>query len=216
MVASFFATVTDLVAAHPYLAYGVVLLLALSESLPVIGAFIPGTAAILAVTALVPSGIVKLWPLLAGATIGAILGDGFSFWLGHRYYREILERWPLNRYRDLVARSEEFFARHGDKSIFIARFTPGVRAFVPMVAGILRVPVYRFYAANILSALVWAPSHIVPAVFVGAAFGAFGAAAKPLAILVILIIVIGWAGVRLAQLVLRSTPMLASDLSGWL
>ncbi len=43
MVASLFAAVTDLVAAHPYLAYGVVLLLALSESLPVIGAFIPGT-----------------------------------------------------------------------------------------------------------------------------------------------------------------------------
>lgn len=213
MVTSFFTAVTDLVAAHPYLAYGVVLLLAMSESLPVIGAFIPGTAAILAVSALVPSGIVKLWPLLSAATIGAIIGDGFSFWLGHHYYREILERWPLNRHRDLVARSEEFFARHGDKSIFIARFTPGVRAFVPMVAGILRVPVYRFYAANILSAFVWAPSHIVPAVFVGAAFGALGTAAKPLAILVVLIIAIGWAGVRLARTVLRCAPVLASDLS---
>lgn len=214
MATSFFVAITDLVAAHPYLSYGVVLLLAMSESLPVIGAFIPGTAAILAVSALVPSGIVKLWPLLAAATIGAIIGDGVSFWLGHHYYREILERWPLNRHRDLVARSEEFFARHGDKSIFIARFTPGVRAFVPMVAGILRVPVYRFYAANILSALIWAPSHIVPAVFVGAAFGTLGTAAKPLAILVVLIIVIGWAGVRLARIVLRRAPILASDLSG--
>jgi undecaprenyl-diphosphatase len=67
-------------------------------------------------------------------------------------------------------KSEAFFARHGDKSVFIARFVPGVRAFIPLIAGVLGMRVSRFYAANILSALVWAPSHILPAVLVGSAF----------------------------------------------
>ncbi len=213
MAASFFSAVTAFVAAHPHLAYLAVLLLALSESIPVVGAVVPGTAIILAVSALVPSGIVTLWPLLGAAFAGAVIGDGVSFWLGHRHHRAILGRWPLSRYPDLVARSEDFFARHGDKSIFIARFTPGVRAFVPLVAGMLRMPVRRFYVANVLSALVWAPSHILPAVFVGAAFGMFGAAAKPLAILAVLIVVVLWAATRLVRLVLRRGPPLAARMS---
>ncbi len=213
MVTSIFTAVTTFIAAHPHLAYAVVLLLALSESVQIIGVFIPGTAAILAISALVPSGIVKLWPLLGAATIGAIIGDGLSFWVGHRYHREILERWPLSRHPDLIARSEAFFTRHGDKSVFIARFTPGVRAFIPLIAGILQMSVRRFYVANILSALVWAPSHILPAVFVGAAFGMFGAAAKPLAILVVLIVVFIWAMIRLVRLALRHGPALLSCLS---
>lgn len=213
MLASFFSVVTSFIATHPHLAYAAVLLLALTESIPIVGVFVPGTAAILAVSALIPSGVVTLWPMLGAAASGAIIGDGLSFWLGHRYHREILERWPLNRHPDLISRSEAFFARHGDKSVFIARFTPGVRAFIPLIAGMVRMPVRRFYAANILSALVWAPSHILPAVFVGAAFSMFGAAAKPLAILVVLIVITIWIAIRLVKLALRHGPPLASRMS---
>ncbi len=56
----------------------------------------------------------------------------------------------------------------------------------------LGMPVRRFYAVNVASALAWAPSHILPGVLVGAAFGIFGAAAKPLAILLIVLLVTGW------------------------
>lgn len=216
MVASFFADVIAFIAANPHLAYAAILLLALSESIPVIGVFFPGTAAILAVSTLVPSGVVKLWPLLGAAIVGAIIGDGLSFWIGHRYHSEILKRWPLNRYPDLIARSERFFAQHGDKSVLIARFTPGVRAFIPLIAGMLRMPVRRFYVANILSALVWAPSHILPAVFVGAAFSTFGAAAKPIGILIVLIVVVIWTVIRLVKFALRRGPSLLSRISAWL
>lgn len=216
MVASFFADVIVFIAAYPFLAYTAILLLALSESIPFIGVFIPGTAAILAVSALVPSGVVKLWPLLSAATIGAIIGDGLSFWIGHRYHREIFERWPLNRHPELITRSEAFFARHGDKSVFVARFTPGVRAFVPLIAGMLQMSVRRFYIANILSAFVWAPSHILPAVFVGAAFSLFGAAARPLAILLVVIVVVIWTAIRLVRFVLHHGLPLVSRLLTWL
>lgn len=203
MVASFFSAVTDFIAAHPHFAYAAVLLLALSESVPVIGAVVPGTAVILAISALVPTGVVTLWPLLGAAVTGAVLGDGLSFWIGHRYNQNILESWPINRHPDLVAKSEAFFGRHGDKGVFIARFVPGVRAFIPLIAGVLGMRVSRFYAANILSALVWAPSHILPAVLVGSAFKQFGAAAKPLAVLVVLLIVIIWAAIHVVRLALR-------------
>ncbi|MGE0629317.1 MAG: VTT domain-containing protein [Hyphomicrobiaceae bacterium] len=216
MVTSFLSAVTAFIAAHPHLAYAAVLLLALSESIPVVGVLVPGSAIILAIGALVPSGAVELWPLLAAAIVGAVIGDGLSFWLGHHYQRAILNLWPLSRYPGLVARSEAFFARHGDKSVFLARFIPGVRAFVPLLAGVLRMRPLRFYAANLLSALVWAPAHILPGVLVGASFSLFGEAAKPLAVLLILIIVLVWATIHVVRFALhRGLPLLVST-AEWL
>lgn len=202
-VSGFLHAVTGFIAENPHYAYAAVLLLALSESLPVIGAFIPGSAVIIALSALVPGGTLKLWPLLAVASAGAIIGDGFAYWLGHRYNRAILDHWPLKRQPGLVAVSEAFFNRHGNKSVFIARFTPGVRAIVPLFAGILRMPARRFYAANVLSALVWAPSHILPGVLAGASLGYFGAAAEPVAIIALMLVAFAWFLLQVLRLFVR-------------
>src|SRR5216683_4854334 len=203
MMTSLLSAVTGLIASHPHFAYAAVFLLALSESIPIIGAVVPGSAVILAISVLVPSGVVTLWPLLIAATAGAIIGDGLSFWLGHRYHREILGLWPLNRHPELIQRSEAFFTRHGDKSVFLARFTPGVRAFVPLLAGMFGMSVSRFYAVNIASALAWAPSHILPGVLVGATFSIFGAAARPLAILLVVLVTAGWVFLHVVRWTLR-------------
>jgi membrane protein DedA with SNARE-associated domain/membrane-associated phospholipid phosphatase len=212
MMTSLFSAATGFIAAHPHVAYAAVLLLALSESIPVIGVVVPGSAVILAISALVPSGVVALWPLMIAATLGAVIGDGLSFWLGHRYHREILGLWPLNRYPELIARSEAFFSRHGDKSVFLARFTPGVRAFIPLLAGMLRMPARQFYAANVASALAWAPSHTLPGVLVGATFGLLGAAAKPLAILLVILVVALWAVTHAVRYALRrGIPLLLAE-----
>ena len=65
-------------------------LAALLEAVPVVGSVIPGSTVILALSALVPSGELKLqWVLLAAIT-GAMVGDGSAFWAGHRSQREIL------------------------------------------------------------------------------------------------------------------------------
>jgi SNARE associated Golgi protein len=87
----------------------------------------------------VPQGILSVWPLQLSAILGAIAGDGFSYWLGHRYHEEILRRWPLNRHPELIARSEAFFHRHGAKSVFLGRFTPVV-ACVHLGADAVYVP----------------------------------------------------------------------------
>jgi membrane protein DedA with SNARE-associated domain len=147
----------DFIGAHPQFAFVTVLLLALSEAVPVIGTVVPGSTLILAISALATSADVKPWLLLVAAVAGAIAGDGLSFWLGHQYHREILRGWPLNRFPGLIARSAQFIQKHGIASVFLARFTAVVRAFVPLVAGMLRMSSRHFYIANVLSALVWAP-----------------------------------------------------------
>ena len=60
-----------------------------------------------------------------------------------------------------------------------------MRAFVPLVAGMLRMSPRQFYAANILSALVWAPAHVFPGVLLGMAIKLTGVSAGQLTIFVI-------------------------------
>src|SRR5215467_9939779 len=134
---SYFAGLVDFVGAHPQLSFLAVFLLALSEAVPVIGTVVPGSTLILAISALVTAAGITPWALLVAAVLGAIAGDGFSFWLGHRYRRQILSGWPLNRFPWLIERSARFIRKYGITSVFLARFTAVVRAFVPLLAGIM-------------------------------------------------------------------------------
>jgi membrane protein DedA with SNARE-associated domain len=163
-VASFVDPLISFVSTHAWQAYVVLFLAALLEAVPVVGSVIPGSTIILALSALVPSGELKLEWVLAAAISGALLGDGSAFLIGHRSQREILSAWPMTHYPRVVAQSEAFFHRWGALAVFFARFVPPIRAFVPITAGALGMSPPRFYAVNIPAVLLWAPAHVLPGV----------------------------------------------------
>ena len=163
-MASFIDPLIAFVSAHAGLAYLTLFLAALLEAVPVVGSVIPGSTTILALSALIPGGELKLEWVLAAAAAGALLGDGSAFWIGHRAQREILSSWPLSNYPRLIAQSEAFFHRWGALAVFFARFVPPIRAFVPITAGALGMPPLRFFAVNIPAVLLWAPAHVLPGV----------------------------------------------------
>jgi membrane protein DedA with SNARE-associated domain len=169
-VASFLDPLIAFVSAHAWLAYLTLFLAALLEAVPVVGAVIPGSTIILALSALVPGGELRLEPVLAAAIAGALLGDGSAFWIGHRAQRKILSSWPLSTYPRLIAQSEAFFHRWGALAVFFARFVPPIRAFVPITAGALDMSPLRFYAVNIPAILLWASAHVLPGVLAVSAF----------------------------------------------
>jgi membrane protein DedA with SNARE-associated domain len=197
---SYFAEIVDFIGVHPHYALTAIFLLASSEAIPVIGTVVPGSTLIIGISALATGAHVDPWPLLGAAIVGAIFGDGLSFWLGRRYHREILLHWPLNRYPQFINRSEAFIQTYGGASVFLARFIAVVRAFVPLVAGILGMSSLQFYAVNILSALVWAPAHVFPGVLLGMALSFAGLSPGRLAILLI----VGLIAVLAAGQALRS------------
>ncbi len=161
---SFLDPLIAFVSAHPWLAYLTLFLAALLEAVPVVGSVVPGSTIILALSALVPGGELKLPFVLLAAIAGALLGDGSAFWIGHRRQREILTTWPLTNYPRIIEQSESFFHRFGTWAVFFARFVPPIRAFVPVTAGALAMPPAKFYAVNIPAILVWAPAHVLPGV----------------------------------------------------
>jgi membrane protein DedA with SNARE-associated domain len=197
-----FSEVTEYISAHPEYAIVTVFLLAFSEAIPIVGTVVPGSTLIVAISALAVDTDINPWHLLAAAVLGAIVGDGASFWLGQTCHREILGRWPLNRFPGFIARSEAFFTRFGSTSVFLARFTAVVRAFVPLIAGILRMPARQFYLANILSALVWAPAHVFPGVVFGLLVRLAGASPELIFVLAIAAMLLAVTVVRLARYLL--------------
>lgn len=177
---------------HPHWAGILIFLIALAESVAVIGLFIPGSPILIGVGAVVGLGHLPLGPMLVWATAGAIIGDGVSYELGRRYRDTILGTWPMSRYPGLIARGETFFRRHGGKSIALGRFLPMLRPMIPMVAGALGLRPGLFYAVNIASAIVWAPAHILGGAVLGASLGALGAVSGRLvAMLAVLALTLG-------------------------
>lgn len=163
-MASFLDPIVGFVSAHVWLGYLTIFLSALLEAVPVVGSVVPGSTIILALSGLVPGGELKLEWVLTAAVLGALIGDGSAYLLGHQNPREILGTWPLSRYPRLLAQSEAFFHRWDTWAVFFARFVPAIRAFVPITAGALGMPPGRFFSVNVPAALVWAPAHVLPGV----------------------------------------------------
>jgi membrane protein DedA with SNARE-associated domain len=173
-VASLIDPLIAFVSAHAWLAYLTLFLAALLEAVPIVGAVIPGSTIIFALSALVPGGELQLGWVLLAAIAGALLGDGSAFLLGYREQREILKTWPLSNYPRLVSQSEAFFNRWGTLAVFFARFVPPIRAFVPITAGALGMTPPMFYAVNIPAVLLWAPAHVLPGVLAVSALHRYG------------------------------------------
>jgi membrane protein DedA with SNARE-associated domain/membrane-associated phospholipid phosphatase len=178
------------ISAHPQLAGLVVAFVAFSESLALIGLFLPGAALMFGVGALVGAGALDLWLTLAWSAVGAIAGDSVSFWLGKRFHQRIKIMWPFSKHPELIARSTDFFYRHGAKSIVFARFIGPLRPIVPAVAGMLDMPGRRFFPVNVISGLFWAPVYVVPGMVFATSLGLAAEVATRLAVMIGLLIAV--------------------------
>lgn len=163
------------VSAHSSLAYATLFFAAFIEAVPVLGSFVPGSTIILSLSALIAVGDLSLAGVLTSAIGGAILGDGLAYWIGHRHPGRLRTLWPLHKYPEIVTRSEALFSRYGILAVFVARFLPPVRAFVPVIAGTSGMPPSRFFPTNIAAILCWAAAHVGPGVLAGTAYGHAGA-----------------------------------------
>jgi undecaprenyl-diphosphatase len=156
-----------LIGQHPGLAVLVAFLAAIIEAVAVLGALLPGTPILMAIAGAAAMSGLSIWPIMVVAVLGAVIGDSVSFWLGERFSARLRRLWPFARRPDLLAEAEGFFRRHGMASVALCRFLPVLRSTVPLVAGMVGMPRRRFLLANVLSAFVWAPLHVLPAKYAG-------------------------------------------------
>jgi undecaprenyl-diphosphatase len=161
----------DWIAANPETSGLAVFLIAFSESLVGVGLLMPGAALLFGVGALIATGTIDLVMALSAAFLGALAGDGLSFWLGHHYSDQLRHMWPMSKYPEAVAKGETFFYRHGRLSIFIGRFVGPIRPVIPATAGMLGMPVRHYIPINIIASLLWSPAYLLPGMFAGKSLG---------------------------------------------
>ncbi|MCU7958933.1 MAG: VTT domain-containing protein [gamma proteobacterium symbiont of Bathyaustriella thionipta] len=186
----YFHALLEWVAAHPLLAGIAVFLVAMSESLAIVGLIVPGVVFMFGFGALIASGSLSFWPTMAWAVAGAVVGDGLSFMLGRIFKDRISTFYPFNRHPAMLQRGSRFFHRYGGKSVIFGRFVGPVRAVIPLVAGMLKMPARRFFAANVFSALIWAPAYLIPGMVFGASLELAAEVALRLVVMLLLISVL--------------------------
>jgi membrane protein DedA with SNARE-associated domain/membrane-associated phospholipid phosphatase len=185
-----------LLAGHSTWMLAVVFVAAFFESIAVIGTFIPGSTAMFIAGALTGTGSLSLAWVFVWAIVGAVAGDGASFWLGDRYKERIVTLWLFRAHPGVLDAGQRFFLKHGAKSIVLARFIGPLRAIVPVVAGMMGMGPLRFLAINVLSALLWAPAHILPGVVFGASVLLAGAVSFRLVVIIAMLVCIVWLSFR--------------------
>ncbi len=152
----------DWIIAHPHWAGVTVMILSAAESLAVVGLFIPGLIVMGIIGALIAADILSLVPTLIYAMVGAVIGDGISYYLGYVFKDHLPYYWPFKRYPQWLERGKTFFLHYGAMSIVIGRFVGPVRPFIPVVAGMMHMSPRLFFIANVISAMLWAPIYILP------------------------------------------------------
>jgi membrane protein DedA with SNARE-associated domain len=118
----------------------------------------PGEALLLAAAAWAAARHHSIVLVVLFGFIGATAGADVGYYLGYKGGRPFVERFgSIFRIRpEHIARSELFFARHGDKAVLLARFVLGLRTWGSMLAGMARMPFWRFQLFSAIGGLAWA------------------------------------------------------------
>ncbi len=147
--------------------YGLLFLTIFCETGLVILPFLPGDSLLFAAGSFAGLGVLNPWALFGGLVAAAILGDNLNYWVG----RHIGPRAFSGRVRFLrleyLERTRAFFARHGGRTIVLARFVPIIRTFTPFVAGVGQMSYPRFLAYDIGGGLLWVGLFVWAGYFFG-------------------------------------------------
>jgi undecaprenyl-diphosphatase len=152
--------VSNALGAWTYLLVGA---FAFAETGAFVGLVVPGETVMLLGGAVAGQGAIDIYLLIAIAWFAAWAGDTTSFFLGRRLGREfVLRNGPrFGIGHERFEKVEDYFSRHGGKTIFIGRFISLVRAFAPFIAGSSGMRYRAFVPYSILGTGLWASAHIL-------------------------------------------------------
>lgn len=139
--------------------YVVLVTIVFTETGLLVGFFLPGDSLLITAGLVAASGGLDIWWLNVLLIAAAILGDSTGYAIGARLGPRLFtrERSMLFNPRH-VERTRQFYARHGPKTIVIARFVPIIRTFAPVVAGVGQMAYRRFLVYNVVGGVGWVVS----------------------------------------------------------
>lgn len=139
-------------------AFGILIVAAIvfAESGLLIGFFLPGDTLLFSAGLLASQGEFSITWLIIATITAAIVGDNVGYTIGRRTGKRMFTKKDGILFRhEYVEKAEAFYEKHGGKTIIIARFTPIVRTFAPVVAGIGKMDRKKFLFYNVIGGVLW-------------------------------------------------------------
>lgn len=174
-------------------AYAVIGLLVFAEAALFVGFVLPGETAVLLGGVLASTGRLSLVPLLVLVVGCAVVGDSVGYEVGRTLGPRVLALKPLRRHAERLDRAQDLLRRRGGGAVFLGRSTAFLRAVVPGLAGVSRMPYGRFLAYNLAGGLVWGIGVTLLGYFAGSSYTrvekALGRGSAVLAALLVLAVV---------------------------
>ncbi len=134
--------------------YIILFLIIFLETGIVVTPFLPGDSLIFVAGAIAAKGSLDIVLLFLLLSFSAVLGDTVNYWIGSAAGKKIYERELIVK-REHILKTQEFYDKHGGKAIIFARFVPIIRTIAPFVAGVGKMKYSRFFAFNVIGAILW-------------------------------------------------------------
>jgi membrane-associated protein len=134
----------------------------------VITPFLPGDSLLFAVGTFAGGGYLNILIVYLTMIIAAILGDTVNYWIGHRIGHRVFSKKNSKFFnKAYLEKTQQFYEKHGGKTIILARFLPIIRTFAPFVAGVGKMHYNTFLFYNVIGAFIWVTSLTFAGYFFG-------------------------------------------------
>lgn len=147
---------SEFVGQYGMFTYAILFLVIFAETGFVVTPFLPGDSLLFAAGAIASFGSLNVGVMVLLLIIAAILGDTANYWIGHFLGRKIVDN-PHIKFinQEHIDKTEQFYKKHGAKTIILARFVPIVRTFAPFVAGVGSMHYSTFITYNVVGGVLW-------------------------------------------------------------
>ena len=151
-----------------WLGYALLAAIVFAETGLLVGLFLPGDSLLFTVGVVAGAGGLDIVSICLLLVASSVIGDQSGYFLGYRTGPKIFTRPDSLLFkRDYVKRTQDFFQKHGGKTLIYAKFVPVVRTFAPFMAGVGRMPYARFVSFNIFGGIGWVVSMTMAGYFLG-------------------------------------------------
>lgn len=139
-----------------------------SESGLFFGFFFPGDSVLFMAGFLASQNLLNIWVLAPLMMIAAIGGDSAGFWMGGKFGSWLIKKKDSFFFKKkYLMEAQEFYEKHGGKTLILARFIPAVRTFVPIAAGMAKMKYANFIKFNIFGGILWGAGMTILGYFLG-------------------------------------------------